>query len=527
MTTVLAPPLAPTTQPARRTRGFAGTAVVLGLVAFLVSAAGSWQPSYWGDEAASVLSAERSFPSLVRMLGHVDAVHGVYYVLLHGWIDLFGASEFATRLPSALAIGVAAAGTAVLARMLATTRVAVLAAVVFAVLPRVTYMGAEARSTALATMIAVWATVLLVHIVRTRAAPPLLRLGLWAGYAGMLAAGIYVFLYTVLLLPVHAVAVLLLTRRRRRRGLFVWAGTAAGALAAAAPVLYWGISQRDQISFLARRPAVGLLDAAVDQWFATPALAALAWALIVVGSVAVFVPRFRQGAAGARVAAGERRKSETGSTADDRVGAQVTMLAWLLVPSAVLLIGTHLIAPMYTLRYLSICTPAAAILVAVGAASLRPRWAPATALLLVVGLAAPPYLSQRTDFAKDGGSDWRQVADILHTEARASDAIVFDESTRPSRRPRLAMYLYPAAFVGLVDVTLDRPFEAGSGLWDTTLPLAGVTSRLADTDRVWLLQNRGSAEAKAGTDVAVLQQLGFTEASAQTVNRTIIIELTR
>ena len=182
---------------------------------------------------------------------------------------------------------------------------------------------------------------------------------------------------------------------------------------------------------------------------------------------------------------------------------------------------------MYAYRYLSICAPAAAILVAVGIAGLRPRWAQVVTLLLLVALAAPGYVAQRTDFAKDDGSDWRQTADILRAEARPRDAVVFDESTRPSRRPRLAMHLYPAAFVGLNDITLDQSYADGDGLWDTTIPLAAATSRLAGTHRVWLLQNVGSSQTAAGTDLDVLQRAGFTVASSRTINRTILIEMTR
>lgn len=46
----------------------------------------SWIPSFWGDEAASVISANRPLDSLLEMLGHVDAVHGVYYFALHAWV---------------------------------------------------------------------------------------------------------------------------------------------------------------------------------------------------------------------------------------------------------------------------------------------------------------------------------------------------------------------------------------------------------------------------------------------------------
>lgn len=508
MTTLLSSPrVEPTRLATTSSREFAGAAGLLGLFGFILSFAGSWIPSYWGDEAASVMSAERSLPSLFRVLGNIDAVHGGYYLFLHGWIEIFGASELATRLPSALAIGFATAGTVLLARMLVNTRVAVIAGVVFAVLPRVTYMGAEARSTALATMLAVWTFVLLVHIVRARAGAPLLRLAFWAAYALMVTLSAYMFLYTALLIPAHALTVALLSRRRRG-ALLAWAAAAAAGLLLASPVFYWGVGEREQISFLARRPTVSVLDAAVHQWFGTPALAGIAWALIAIGAVATFVPRFR--------ARGRAPRAEL-----------LVVLAWAIVPSAVLLIGTQLITPMYSLRYLSICTPAAALAVAVGIAALRPRWTQVVAVLLVGALATPGYLAQRTDFAKDGGSDWRQVSDILRTEARPGDAVVFDESTKPSQRPRLAMHLYPAGFVGLDDVTLNRSYQDVDWLWDTTIPLAEATSRLAGTDRVWVLHNVGSRDTVSGTDIGVLQQLGFTVHSSLTVNRTILSELTR
>lgn len=493
-------------------RGTARTAFLFGVLGFLISVAGSWQPSYWGDEAASVMSAERSLPSLFRMLGHIDAVHGSYYLFLHYWIGLFGASEFSTRMPSAIAIGVATAGTVVLARTLVNTRVAIIAGVVFAILPRVTNMGAEARSAAMATATVVWATVLLVHILRRERETGRIPVWLWAGYAVLTAIGAYLFLYAILLIPVHAVAVMLAPRRQsgRRTSIVPWMVSIAGALLVSGPILYWGLHERDQISFIGRRPQVSVLEAAINQWFGNPTLAWAAWCLVALAVVAVF---------------GTRRARMADGRSVRRV--LVIALAWMLFPSIVLLLGTRLITPMYSLRYLSMCAPAAAIAIAIGIASIRLGWLQVAAVAAVVALAVPSYLEQRGPYGKDDGSDWRQAAAVVAAGAHPGDAVVFDETGRPSQKPRLALHLYPAAFQGLRDIALKRPFYETNWLWDTTKPLDQVTSQLSNTGTVWLLHNRVSKESTSGTKLRTLEQAGFSIARSTTVNRTVVIEMTR
>jgi mannosyltransferase len=100
--------------PAIRRRTAWRLPVGLGLFGVLAAFVGSWVPSFWGDEAASVMSAQRSLPSQFAMLQNVDAVHGVYYLLLHFWIEAFGASEISVRFPSAIAVGFMVAGTFIL-----------------------------------------------------------------------------------------------------------------------------------------------------------------------------------------------------------------------------------------------------------------------------------------------------------------------------------------------------------------------------------------------------------------------------
>ncbi|RNE59049.1 glycosyltransferase family 39 protein [Cryobacterium tepidiphilum] len=482
---------------------------LVGLAAFLVSAAWSWQPSYWGDEAASVMSAQRPLPSLFLMLRHVDAVHGTYYLFLHVWTGLFGISEFATRLPSALAVGFAAAGTVVLVRQLARdTRWAVLSGILFAVLPRTTYMGAEARSYALVTALAVWATVLLVHILQLRqnqAARPVARavwFCWWAGYALLFALTVNVFLYALLLVPAHAVAVWSSGQRHRP---WPWLAATGVAVALAVPVLVWSVHERRQVAFIARRPGADLVDAAVDQWFGTTAIAVVAWALIVFGVVVTFRRH------------GGRKARATLALA----------LVWMLFPTLALLVGTHLVTPVYTYRYLSMCAPAVGIAMAAGVVGIRFRLVRLAAVLLIVALAVPGYVAQRGRYAKNLGSDWRQVADLIAHEAEPGDAIVFDESVRPSRRPRSALHLYPQAFAGLRDVTLQSPFYDNPWLWDRTLPLGQVIDKLAGVDTVWLVQNKGSAENTAGDEERVLEAAGFERVSSNLANITVVIRMER
>src|SRR5262249_22802777 len=105
----------------------AGPAVTLAMMLWGLAA-----PAYWGDEADTVSAVSRSLPQLLRMLRHVDAVHGLYYLTLWPVARVLGTGELATRLPSALAMAAAALGIAAIARRLASPRAALWAGLLFA-----------------------------------------------------------------------------------------------------------------------------------------------------------------------------------------------------------------------------------------------------------------------------------------------------------------------------------------------------------------------------------------------------------
>jgi len=476
----------------------AATATGLGLAGAVVTATGSWVPSFWGDEAASILSAERTLPSLFAVLGHVDAVHGTYYLFLHFWIELFGSSPFATRLPSALAMGVAVAGTFLIGDALVSRATGVIAAIVLAVLPSVSFFGGEARSYAFATAIAVWLTLAFLSAVR-RPRPAWLP---WVAYAVLLGFGVWVFLYVVLLVPAHGIY--LLSSRATRRRLGRWVLAVLVGLALAAPILAIGYQQRAQISFLGSRRHLSYRSVLVYQWLGNGYLATLAWALVLVAVVAAVIVWRR------------RERSE------------LTVLAAAIVVIPPLLLALiSLVTPTYDIRYVSFAAPALALLVAIGITSLPRTWLRAVAVVAVVALAVPTDIGQREPEAYNPDADWARAASIIGSDAHPGDAVVFDATTRPSQRPRLALRLYPSDFVGLRDVELKQPFYERTTLWDSTLPVDQVAARLSGVRTVWLLQLTNTVDSDAGTSIFALRAQGYTQHLVATVNRMQIYRFTR
>lgn len=139
-------------------------------------------PQLWRDEFATWSAATRTLPQLWAMLHNTDAVLGVYYFGLHFWIAVFGASPVAMRLPSVIAMVIAAGVVGLIGRRLAGNAAGVAGGVIFALIPSVSRYAQEARPYAFATLFAALATLL---FLRAMERPHWSR---WAIYAVVLAA---------------------------------------------------------------------------------------------------------------------------------------------------------------------------------------------------------------------------------------------------------------------------------------------------------------------------------------------------
>lgn len=487
------------------------SAIALGLLATAVSAAGSGIASLWGDEAASVMSAERSLPSLFRMLGNVDAVHGTYYLFLHFWVQVFGATPFSVRFPSAIAVGVAVAGIVLLGSRLGGIRAGVFAGIVGVALPRVTYMGEEARGYAMSAAAVVWLTILLVHILGLERP----RRRLWVLYGLGLALCGYIFLFSLLIVVAHAVLVFGSRRQSVRAG---WIRSALSSVALAGVVIGFGIGESGQIAFLASRDSTNIRTLLVTQWFGNDLMAAVAWTLILTAIAIWGIGAYRG-----------YRETRSPVLLHGSVAGQPSLVplaaAWLIGPPVILL-AVNSVHAVYSSRYLSFAVPGAALLIGWLLARIRPRVVAIPLLALVVGAASISYLSERTPFAKNN-SDWSQIAHTIRAHSVTGEGILFDEGTRPSRAPRLALRTYPTYFAGLTDVSLKTPWYDTTSWHDAVYPSSAVPARIGSLATVWLVEYRLPGTEADTYDRAVLASLGFVVVAEYPEHTSVVLKLTR
>jgi mannosyltransferase len=105
--------------------------------------------------------------------------------------------------------------------------------------------------------------------------------------------------------------------------------------------------------------------------------------------------------------------------------------------------------------------------------------------------------------------------------------VLFDESTRPSLRPRLGMRIYPTAYAGLQDIAIKSPWWQTDGWRDSTWPLASVTDRLLGMNTVWIVEYKAAGQPADTYDLATMASQGFTVTERYVEHRSEVLELQR
>lgn len=461
---------------ARRTQGDVRfDALAVAAFAVVLCAAGAARPSLWFDEAATISAATRSVPQLWDLIGHIDAVHGLYYLGMHGWFTIFPATEFWSRFSSCLAVGGAAGAVVVLGRQLSSRTVSVCAGVLFAMLPRITWAGIEARSYSWSTLAAGWLTVLLIVAIRRD------RTALWLSYGALLAVSSVLNIFVVLMVAPHAVAVAMMSDRRGRTR---WAVVTTVAVALVVPFAMWCRSQSFQVGWISPPGAHWFGEVLVEQYFDhSVAFAVLAGVVLIAASVL--------------------RKLRPGDGGTEHVVALAA--AWVTVPTAALLVYSAVAQPLYYPRYLCFTTPGMALLLAVCVVRVARSREWITAVLALFAVAAVPnYLvGQRGPYAKEG-MDFSQVADVISAHSAPGDCLIFDNTTSWKPGPiRPLKAARPAAYAHLVDPGRGAPARERNRLWDAHLGIWGVADQVRRCTVLWTISERDPSAPSRQTGPAL------------------------
>jgi mannosyltransferase len=155
-----------------------------------------------------------------------------------------------------------------------------------------------------------------------------------------------------------------------------------------------------------------------------------------------------------------------------------------------------------------------------------PRIVAIPLLVLVVAASSISYFSERTPFAKNN-SDWSQIADTIQANAIPGQGILFDEGTRPSRAPRLALRTYPSSFEGLTDVALKTPWYDTTNWHDAVYPSSAIAARIGSIKTVWLVEYRLPGTKNGTYDRSMLWSLGFVVVAEYPQHSSVVLKLTR
>lgn len=350
-----------------------------------------------------------SLPDLVHATGHIDRSLLPYYLLLHGWQELFGAGAVSLRLPSVVAAAVAVAFTADAARRLWGLVGGAVAGVALALDGVFLGYAVEARPYALVVTcvaLATWALVVQRGLPEPRRWP-------WGVYAVATGLAVLFNVFAVLVVPVHVLLV-------RRAGLVrSWLLACVVPVGCSALALASSWSQREQVGWVQRIGARAAVDGLVGQTGLSRHAALLALALLL--SVAVQL----------------RDRS-----LDD---AWLTAVGLLMFPALALFVVSLVLQPVFVTRYLATTTYAAALLLGSGAraavALVRPEGRPATAVrgglaagsVTALGIAAlvvtsAPGLRTTVSTTVKYGDDFVALDRAIAASVRPGEALVVPQT---------------------------------------------------------------------------------------------------
>ncbi|GAA4675437.1 glycosyltransferase family 39 protein [Phytohabitans rumicis] len=391
----------PRPEPARTGSPYTAVlAVIPFLAAFAIGWTGASDRQMWNNEYATWHAATLSFRDLAHLLSNTDLVHTVYILLSKAWIAVAGDSPLALRMPSLLAMALAAGCLALLGRRLVNTPVGVVAGLLFAAIPAISRYAQEARSYALVTMMVVLSTLLLV---RAMDKPVWLR---WTLYGGSLVGAGLLHFASLVVLAAHLVLVARTTDGDDARR-YRWAGTVGVAGLGIIPLLSFASRQSASIDWI--KADLNAVRTFPRELFLSWEAAGLIVGVGVLGALLLW-----------------RQRGE----------AILALVVWAVLP-IVFVYVTYPVLHMFLARYVLYTLPAwsllaAAALCGVGGVVLRREaswtWLLGAVLLLpVFAVAVVPDQRAVRASPVTGQPDYAGAIDVIRAHQKPGDGIAYND----------------------------------------------------------------------------------------------------
>ncbi len=453
--------------------------------------------SMGNDEVATRWAALLSLRELAHLLANVDAVHGLYYLIMHAWV-VVGSSPAVLRVPSVIAMTVAAALVAVLARRLTGSAwPALFAGIFMALTPTISYYAQTARSYAMVLTCVVAMTIVLVRALdlEAAAADPRRIRHWWIGYAALVTLSSYLNEMALLVLAAHAITVLVARPGRRVFERWLIAGVVGAVLVL--PLLALSVKQRGAIGWIAP-PGLNSLRILFHDYFGASDIVAL---LLVACAVVAVLPDW---SSRRRLPAAEEPQDAATATPWWRGGVSLPSVAapLLVIPAFLLLAESRVLHPLYADRYVLYGEAGAALLAGAGAYRVG-QWAarllavpgarrslmclPGVVLcVLALVLQLTPDRSVRTPQSR--AYDFGGPSRYIGAQARRGDGILYFDTFY-----RKAELGYPWDFTKVTDFAeAETPMQVGN--------FRGVDKSFAQTlplmlryQRIWVVGDQPSA----------------------------------
>jgi len=434
--------------------------------------------SLWLDEAVNVLLCEEGWGSIREFCVDDGAHPPLYFILLHLWTLLFGQSEVAVRLPSALMGIIAVFLTCKVGYELYSRRVGLIAGFLLAISSFPVCYSQEVAPYSLLLMLTLLSFFIYIRILKEDK-PGKKHLILFALVNVLLC---YTHLFGVFTAGAQVLYYILYRRRYAGARNVFWV-TQAVTLLVFAPWIYVLITNgilNDTARGLAwiPEPSLSLLNS-IARGLAGAGFAGSAWGtflmwfLIVLCLAGIF---YLPGA----MRIGQKKKKAKNTERATRISLFAEpetnlILIWLLLPFVMALIISFAYKPILVDRYLIGIVPALYLLAArgivniaslIGDGSTRAKATTAVLFIIVAAVTASGLYSYYADYHK---LDWRGATAYIGQYAQPGDAIVF--------YPDYERWPFVYYYGGEPEITII-----------SHRAVLGDTGAVAGNERLWLLQ---------------------------------------